>query len=61
MEHTPDLDSVIDGRMHGPERDLFQRVHDVLVLAGRLPELPDTLAGPPAVALRRLRVARPER
>jgi hypothetical protein len=61
MEHPPDLDSVIDGRAHGSERDLFQRVHDVLVRAGPLPELPHTLARPPAVALRRLRVARPER
>jgi hypothetical protein len=61
MEHTPDLDSVIDGRVHGPERDLFQRVHEELVWAGPLPELPDALARPPAVALRRVRVARPER
>jgi hypothetical protein len=61
MDHTPDHDRVIDRRVHGPERDLFQRVHDLLVRAGPLPELPDTLARPPAVALRRLRVVRPER
>ncbi len=61
MEHTPDIDRMIDGRVPGPERDLHQRVHDVLVQAGPLPELPDTLARPPAVALPRLRIARPER
>jgi hypothetical protein len=61
MGHAPDLDRVIEGRVHGPERDRFQCVHDVLVQAGPLPELPDTLARPPAVALRRLRVVRPER
>jgi hypothetical protein len=61
MEHTPDHDSVIDGRVHGPDRGLLQRVHDALVRAGPLPELPDTLARQPAVALRRLRVAHPER
>jgi hypothetical protein len=61
MEHRPDLGRVVDGGVHGPERDLLQRVHDVLVRAGPLPELPDALARPPAVTLRRLRIARPER
>jgi len=61
-EHTPDLASLIDGHvLGGSKRDRFARVHDVLVRAGPLPELPDTLARPPAVAVRRLPVARPER
>ena len=60
-EHTPDLDSLIDRHVLGPKRDRFARVHDVLVRAAPLPELPDTLARPPAVAVRRLLVARPER
>jgi hypothetical protein len=47
MEYTPDLDRVIDGRVHGAERDLFQRVHDVLVRAGPLPELPARWRGHP--------------
>lgn len=59
--HTPDLDSLIDGHVLGPERDRFARVHDVLVRGEPLPELPDTLARPPAVAVRRLPVARPAR
>jgi hypothetical protein len=45
--HTPDLDSLIDGHVLGPKRDRFARVHDVLVRAGPLPALPDTLARPP--------------
>ena len=31
IEHTPHLDSVIDGHLHGPEHDRFARTHDVLV------------------------------
>ena len=61
IEHTPDLDSVIEGRVPGPERDRFVRVHDALLRAGPLPDLPDRLARPPTVALRRLRVPRRER
>jgi hypothetical protein len=61
IEYTPDLDSLIDGHVHGPERGRFARVHDLLVRAGSLPELPDTLARPPAVAVRRLPVPRPAR
>ena len=34
IEHAPDLDSLIDGHLHGPERDRFARVHDLLVGAG---------------------------
>ena len=60
-EHSPDLDRLLDGRVHAPERDRFARVHDVLVRAGPLPELPDTLALPPAVAVRGLPVDRPPR
>jgi hypothetical protein len=52
-EHGPDLDSLIDD-------DRFAQVHDVLVRAGPLPELPDLLARPPAVAVRRLSVGSPE-
>jgi hypothetical protein len=60
-EETPDLDSLIDGHEHGPEPDRLARVHDALVRAGPLPELPDTLARPPAVSVRRLPGARPPR
>jgi hypothetical protein len=59
--HTPDLDSLIDGHVLGPKRDRFARVHDVLVRAGPLPALPDTLARPPAVAVRRLPRRQPAR
>jgi hypothetical protein len=55
---TPDLDSLIDGHVLGPERGRFARVHDVLVRAGPPPELPDTLARPSAVAVRRLTLLR---
>jgi hypothetical protein len=58
VRRTPDLDSVIDARVPGPERDRFARVHDVLLRAGPAPALPDTLARPPAVAVRRFRLAR---
>jgi hypothetical protein len=61
-EHTPDLDSLIDEHVLGPKRDdRFAHVHDVLVRAGPLPELPDMLARPPAVVVRRLSVGSPER
>ena len=60
-EHRPDLDSLIDRHMLGPKRDRFAHVHDVLMRAGPLPELPDTLALPPAVAVRGLPVDRPPR
>jgi hypothetical protein len=60
-EPTPDLDSLIDGHVLGPKRDRFARAHDLLVRAGRLPELPDTVARPPAVAVRPPSVVRPER
>ena len=51
IDHTLDLDSLIDGHVHGAERHRFARVHEALVRAGPLSELPDTLACPPAVAL----------
>jgi hypothetical protein len=60
-EHTPDLDSLIDEHVPAQNPDRFAHVHDVLVRAGPLPELPDMLARPPAVAVRRLSVASPER
>ena len=60
-EHTPDLDSLIDRHVPGPERDRVARVHDLLLRAGRLPELPDTLARPRAIAVWELPVARPPR
>ncbi len=62
-EHTPDLDGLIDEEhVLGPKRDRFAHVHDVLVRAGPLPELPDMLARPPAVTVRRrLSAAGPER
>jgi hypothetical protein len=50
IEHTPDLESLIDEHVHGVERDRCAEVHDVLVRAGPPPELPDALAWPPAVA-----------
>ena len=50
MEHTPDLGSLIDEHVHGAEPVGFAQVHDLLVRAGPLPELPDALAWPPAVA-----------
>jgi len=31
IEHAPDLDCLIDGQLHGSERDRFARTHDVLV------------------------------
>jgi hypothetical protein len=60
-EQTPDLDRLVDERVLGPKRDQFAHVHDVLVRAGPLPELPDMLARLPAVAVRRLSAASPER
>jgi hypothetical protein len=60
-EDAPDLDNLIDDHVLGPKRGQFAHVHDVLVRAGPLPELPDMLAPPAAVAVRRLSVAGPER
>jgi hypothetical protein len=61
IEHTPHLDSLIDGHLHGLERGRFARAHDLLVRGGPHPELPDTLARPHAAAGRRLPVPRPAR
>jgi hypothetical protein len=41
------------------ECDRLAHVHDVLVRAGAPPELPEALARPPAVAVRRLSVVPP--
>jgi len=59
IDHTPDLDSLIDERVHGAERHRFARVHEALVRAGPLSELPETLVCPPAVA-RPCRPTRPD-
>lgn len=55
-KHRPDLDDLVDGHLGGRERERLERVHDALLRAGPLPELPDSLAHPPAVVVRRLPV-----
>jgi hypothetical protein len=61
IEHPPDLDSLLDGDVQGPERDSLARVHELLVRAGPLPELPDALARTAEAALQRPPAARPLR
>jgi len=58
---APDLDNLIGGHLPGPERDRLTRVHEALLRTGPRPELPDSLARPPEVAVRRLPAARPAR
>jgi hypothetical protein len=57
---VPDLDTLIGAGVTGHERERLERVHDALVRAGPLPELPASLRWPPAVAARR-RVPAPAR
>jgi hypothetical protein len=59
-EHRPPIHFaalVVDG----VERERLARVHDALVCAGPLPELPDSLARPTEVGVRRLPAGRPAR
>ncbi|MCW3018631.1 MAG: hypothetical protein JWN10_939 [Solirubrobacterales bacterium] len=56
-----DFDSLLDARMSEGERQRLRHVHDALLRAGPLPELPASLQQPPPVAIRRLPVPPPAR
>jgi hypothetical protein len=45
---TPDFDELVDTDLPAEERDRLRRVHDLLVAAGPLPELPPELEHPQA-------------
>jgi hypothetical protein len=48
----PDIDDLFDGEADAHERDRLARVHVALTRADPLPELPSSLARPPAVGVR---------
>jgi hypothetical protein len=52
VERTPDLDDPSDRDAHGPGGDRFAHVRDLLIRAGPLPELPESLMRPAAALVR---------
>lgn len=52
--HEPKLEDLVDEHVPARERERLERVHDALLRAGPPPELPNSLARPPAVSVRRL-------
>jgi hypothetical protein len=58
MKHAPDLEAVIGASLPGSHRDRLRCVHDLLVQAGPVPELPASLRRPPPVSVRELRFGR---
>jgi Anti-sigma-K factor rskA len=50
VKRLPDFDELVGGEELSPEeRERLRRAHELLLAAGPPPELPDTLARPPAV------------
>lgn len=60
-KHGTDLDSLLDAHISERDRHRLKRVHDALLRAGPLPELPASLQQPPPVAIRRLPAPPPAR
>jgi hypothetical protein len=56
-----DFHSLLDTQISERDRDRLMRIHDALLRAGPLPELPASLQQPPPVAIRRLSVPPPAR
>jgi len=48
-ERRPDLRDLVGEDVSGPELEQLQRVHDLVLAAGPLPELPPSLQHPPVV------------